>query len=55
MDADRRSAALTGSFLFLGTVVGVIGLGVVLEPLLSASDAPALASVASASGSEGSS
>lgn len=38
MDADRRSAVLTGVFLFLGTVVGVIGLGVVLEPLNSATD-----------------
>ena len=38
MDADRRSAVLTGVFLLLGTVVGVIGLGVVLEPLNSATD-----------------
>jgi Domain of unknown function (DUF4386) len=38
MDTDRRSAVLTGVFLLLGTVVGVIGLGVVLEPLNSATD-----------------
>ena len=38
MDADRRSAVLTGVFLLLGTVVGVIGLGVVLEPLNRATD-----------------
>lgn len=38
MDADRRSAVLTGVFLLLGTVVGVIGLGGVLEPLNSATD-----------------
>lgn len=38
MDPDRRSAVLTGVFLLLGTVAGVIGLGVVLEPLNSASD-----------------
>jgi hypothetical protein len=37
MDADR-SAVLTGVFLLLGTVVGVIGLGVVLEQLNSATD-----------------
>jgi len=38
MDADRRSAVLTGVFFIVGTVVGVIGLGVVLEPLNSATD-----------------
>jgi|SRR5450631_2559432 len=37
MDADR-SAVLTGVLLLLGTVVGVIGLGVVLEPLNGATD-----------------
>jgi hypothetical protein len=38
VDADRRSAVLTGVFLLLGTVVGVIGSRVVLEPLNSAPD-----------------
>ena len=38
MDADRRSAVLTGVFFIVGTVVGVIGLGVVLEQLNSATD-----------------
>lgn len=38
MDADRRSAVLTGAFFILGTVLGLIALGVVLEPLLSATD-----------------
>jgi len=38
VDADRRSAVLTGVFFIVGTVVGVVGLGVVLEPLNSATD-----------------
>jgi len=38
MDADRRSAVLTGVLFIVGTVVGLIGLGVVLEPLNSATD-----------------
>jgi Domain of unknown function (DUF4386) len=38
MDADRRSALLTGVFFIVGTVLGVTGLGLVLEPLNSATD-----------------
>jgi hypothetical protein len=38
MDADRRSAVFTGVFFIIGTVVGLIGLGVVLEPLRCATD-----------------
>ncbi len=38
MDPDGRSAALTDCFYIGGTVLGFVGLGVVLEPLLSASD-----------------
>ncbi|MBU0926695.1 MAG: DUF4386 domain-containing protein [Spirochaetes bacterium] len=38
LDPDRRSAILTGSFFILGTASGLVGLGAVLEPLLSAAD-----------------
>lgn len=38
MDPDRRSAVLTGSFYIAGTLVGIVGLGAVLGPLLSAPD-----------------
>ena len=38
MDPDRRSAVLTGTFFILGTVLGLLALGVVLAPLLGATD-----------------
>jgi hypothetical protein len=38
MDPDRRSAVLTGTFYIIGTVAGLVALGGVLEPLLSATD-----------------
>ncbi len=38
MDAERRSAVLTGVFFIVGTVAGLIALGVVLAPLDNASD-----------------
>ena len=38
MDPDRRSAILTGSFYIVGTLSGLVGLGVVLAPLMGASD-----------------
>mgnify|MGYP001301378788 CR=1 FL=1 len=38
MDANRRTAVLTGTFYIIGTVCGGIGLGVVLGPLRSAPD-----------------
>jgi hypothetical protein len=37
-DPDRRSAVLTGSLLIVGSLLGIVGLGVFLEPLLGASD-----------------
>jgi hypothetical protein len=38
VDADRRSAILTGVFFIFGTVLGLVGLGAVLQPLLDATD-----------------
>lgn len=38
MDPDRRSAVLTGTFYIIGTVCGGVGMGVVLGPVLSATD-----------------
>ena len=38
MDPDRRSAVLTGTFFILGTVLWLLALGVVLAPLLGATD-----------------
>jgi uncharacterized membrane protein YidH (DUF202 family) len=38
MDSDRKSAILTGVFFIVGTALGLVGLGVVLQPLLDAPD-----------------
>jgi hypothetical protein len=38
MDPDRRSAVLTGTYYVIGTVCGAVGMGVVLGPLLGATD-----------------
>jgi hypothetical protein len=38
MDTDRRSAILTGAFFIIGTLLGLVGLGAVLQPLLDATD-----------------
>lgn len=37
-DSNRRSAVLTGSFYIVGTVAGILGLGVALGPIMAASD-----------------
>lgn len=38
MDGDRRSAVMTGSFYLMGTLVGIVGLGAALAPLLNPAD-----------------